>query len=152
MSVSSQFSGGANVPKALINAFSAGGRKAQITNLAGETPVKVVATGALTAGVLSTVLSLTGKGSVCFLGCVGADTTSRTHRLKVTIDGVVVFDATSSACTATYQGVTIIGHAGPTSNDFSYLDTAYNQSFLVEYASSLTETAMTNIGYLYRTY
>ncbi len=156
MSTLSQFSGGNGVaPKAIINRQSATSvaQFAGMNNLEIDSAKKVV-TGALTANTLATVLSLTGSsGMVTWLRCYSVDATSRSHQVKVTIDGTVVFDATSTAASATGSGVQVIG-------DVSYIglipaghseQIPYNSSFLVEYASSVSETNKTTFSYKYRT-
>ena len=46
-------------------------------------PGKQVQSGAVTANTLKTILSLSGKGVISFLGRQSGDVTSRTHRVKV---------------------------------------------------------------------
>ena len=119
----------------------------------GWTPVKVVASGSTTAGVLKTILSLSGAGVVSFLAVEHGDTTSRTHRLKVTLDGVVIFDATSAATTSVSHVQCAIGSitqvAASSSSVVTFEPLAFNTSLLVEYASSLTESNGGYIGYHY---
>jgi len=157
MSTLSQFSGGARTPKAIINNTSSGGTYDVVgpSNPLQISVAKKAITGGLTANVLTTVLSLSGSGAVGFLAVTGADATSRTHRCKVTVDGVVIYDATTSACTAAHLGIVVIGSVTATvaSGYHAVLDSVpYQSSFLVEYASSLTETGKTNVYYVYRTY
>lgn len=115
--------------------------------------IKTVLSGACTAGVLKTVLSLSGSGVVSFLAASSADTTSRTHSLKVTLDGVVIFDATSTNVVATTSVVSAIGAVSQPVASYAATVTfeplAFTSSLLVEYASSLTETNLSNIGYRY---
>jgi hypothetical protein len=148
MSTLSQFAGGAKPPRALVNGANG---MTPILMLGAGSGQKDVLTGALTANTLSTVLSITGSGVVNLLCAQSVDATSRTHRLKVTIDGVVAFDATSAAIAAANKGIPAIGlfvNGGAT----PVLDQIpFNTSFLVEYASSVTETGKTTISYLYRT-
>ena len=158
MSTLSQFAGGtAMVPKALVNNTSAGSAYDMGLNLnpAQTVGIKVATSGALVAGTLVTVLSLTGRGSVGFLACVSTDATSRAHRMKVTIDDVVAYDATSTAYPSSSVGVAVIGGVllGSSNTVVPVMDQVpFNKSFLVEYASSVTETGKTNFGYVYRTY
>jgi hypothetical protein len=149
MSSLSQFAGGARVPRAIINSFSTGGGTIFAPFLSNGFTKKST-TGAVTANTLVTALSLTGSGVVNYFAAYSNDATSRTHRVRVTIDGTVVFDATSGACTTTGDGVMPIGNT-QTSNFTVYDQIPYNTSFLVEYASSLSETAKTGFAYIYRT-
>ena len=159
MSNLNQFTGGARVPRALINNISGStGVRVDVVGASissvNTSAMKKSVSGALTAGVLSTVLSLTGSGAVSFLACTGVDTTSRTHRFKLTVDGVEVFDGTTIATTQAHEGILLIGSLVSISS-FSvpiHDPIPYNSSFLLEYASSLTETGKTDFGYVYRTY
>jgi hypothetical protein len=130
-----------------------------VTGVNGITPYVVtigntsknVLTGALTANTLSTVLSVTGSGVVNCLSASGVDATSRTHRLKITIDGVVALDVTSTAIAAANKGIDAIGTSLNAGTYLIFDQIPFNTSFLVEYASSVTETGKTTISYLYRT-
>jgi len=102
-----------------------------------------VLSGALTATVLATVIDRTGSGAVFFLAASVMDTTSRTIRIKVTVDGTVVFDATSSAITTSQTGTQVVGSGLYYSATQFYTRPGYleyDTSFKVEIASSLTET------------
>lgn len=149
MTTLSQFAGGARVPKVLINSTSTTGSTANTVNTGAVHGVKKTVSGALTANTLSTVLSITGGGTLCFASCYGNDATSRTHRFKLTLDGVVVYDATTAAVAATSSGIMLVGitAVGVYSTDAI----PFNVSCLLEYASSVTETGLTNFAYLYRT-
>lgn len=111
-----------------------------------------VSSGALTAGTLATMLSVTGKGALTYLGIQSMDATSRTHRVRITIDGTVVFDATSAPHT-TANGVGYVhGHYNDASKQkIEGTPLLYDSSLLVEYASSLTETNKTRLAYTYYT-
>ena len=115
---------------------------------------KSVLTGALTANTLATVLSLSGKGAIDFLACQSWDATSRTHRMKVTLDGVVIFDATSGAVASYAKYLPVIGSLVNLSASAQSMSVVpqplmFNTSLLVEYASSITETAKTYLSYNY---
>lgn len=151
MSALSQFTGGAGVrPKDLFNGVSVGGGgwdNVVPPNSAtrGLPPSQVAfgTTGTLTANVLVTALSVPGQGAVSLIGCAGVDATSRTHRLKVTIDGVVVYDATSDALLTSGVAFMAVGGFIPSASTFAapiYEPLVFNTSLLVEYASSLGES------------
>ena len=151
MSNLSQFFGGNKPPKSIINAFSNSGFSAS-----GAVPpynIKVVAIGAVTSNVLKTVLSVSGAGQIDFLSLTTVDTTSRTLRAKVTIDGTVVFDSTSAVIASVNYGFTPLGACSSSGGTPPALQpTFFNSSLLVEVASSLTETDKANVGYNYRTF
>ena len=160
MSSLSQFTGGSGIrPKGLFNGASvgAGGWDNEVainSSNRGLPPSQVAfgTTGALTAATLVTALSLSGQGAISLLGCAGVDTTSRTHRLKITLDGVVVYDATSDAFTTAGSCLMAIGGFTPNASTFAsplYESLVFNTSLLVEYASSLTETAKSIVFYRY---
>lgn len=111
-----------------------------------------VSSGVLTAGTLATVLSVSGKGALTYLGIQSRDATSRTHRVRITIDGTVVFNATSEPH-ATANGVAYVhGHYNDASKQkIEGTPLLYDSSLLVEYASSLTETNKTRLAYTYYT-
>lgn len=109
--------------------------------------------GPLSANTLSTVLNLSGKGA---LGCFfvsSVDTTSRTHRVKITIDGTVVYDQTSAAVTTANAVLAVQGQLNWTTatNVVGVFEAPlfFESSLLIEYASSLPESGKTNFGYTY---
>lgn len=110
-------------------------------NLSGsEWNLLKVASGALTANTLKTLIDRTGAGKINFLTVTAQDTTSRTMRIKITIDGVVVYNVTSAANVTNGGGIIAIGAYGPTAAALVYGCVEYDTSFKVEIASSLTET------------
>lgn len=156
MSNLSQFFGGEGVkPAGLINggggswaprALSVGSGLADIA----DTTTRVL-TGAVTAAALKTILNLSGRGCLSFAACQGLDVTVRTHRMRVTVDGVVIFDLTS-ASTSTIE--TLFIAVGGIVRNASILAVAlepllFDQSLRIEYASSLTETDKSAISYRY---
>ena len=135
---------GANGPVAsIINAFSSGGT-ATAYSLSSNNVLEQLS-GSLTADTLKTMVSHTGRGRVNALVIYAKDSTSRTLRCKLTVDGVVVFDATSNAVSGGPGfGMIVIGGAITNSVEFQPID--YQESLLVEIASSLTETDKVAIG------
>jgi hypothetical protein len=154
--LSALIGGGGVKPVGLINGVSglnAANFCADATALTSNSGyLKVVNTPALTAGVLSTILSLTGRGAINFLAGQPGNTTVRTHRFKVTLDGIVIFDGTSTATNSASRILNVIGQvynpATATSVVIPEMLT-FETSLLIEYASSLTETGQTSIGYRY---
>jgi hypothetical protein len=142
----SKLLGGNRPPSAIINGSSVTGYTSFIVaNSFGNVNGCVrLLSGALTAGALKTLLSINGSGEINLLSISCMDATSRTMRLKISIDGVVVFDST---CAATAAG----GYGGHAIGATTYIGTGniapspfgkvvFNSSLLVEIASSLTET------------
>ncbi len=145
MSTLSQFTGGA-ATRSIVNSCSSGG--VSLTNLQANTATnnaREVLSGALTAGVLKTLLTISQGGRVPFLSAYAKNATSRTVRVVVIADGVTVFDATSSAVTANNSGLWVAGQAITGANASEPI--RFNSSLVVQVASSLTETDFVAIGY-----
>lgn len=152
MSNSLDFSGGGSrPPKVIINAYSTNG----FTSLAGAGSaygVKQVLSGALTANVLKTVLSVSGQGILNFLSFYSVNGTSRTLRCRLTVDSVVVFDSTSAATALSNGGGAVAGTFFTTPSAAILDQVNFNSSIVVEIASSLTETDFMGISYSCKTY
>jgi len=158
MSNLNQFMGSPAVTS-IVNKNSSGGNHVifgsiVLATLSNMISGKAVYSGALTAATLSPVLSITGESGYLDV-CVahGANATSRTHTLKITLDGVVVFNATTDACTANSNAIVAVGSTGNASTGsavFGNGGVKFNTSCLIEYASSLTETDLSLIYYGYR--
>lgn len=149
MSTLSQFAFSAATTSIVNSASSGGTSVANIHAQATVNNAREVLSGAVTANALATALSVTGGGEVPYLSAYTKDTTSRTVRVKVTVDGVVAFDATSSTVTTTNAGVLVVGMATFT----NYITQApaplrFNSSLLVQIASSLSETDKVAIAYV----
>lgn len=155
-------SAGGVLPNGLLNGASA----LQVSYLdsaaagplsGGSVPpgVKTALSGAVTASTLKTMLNLSGRGSLDFLAFAGQDTTARTQRLVLTIDGVVVFDASTSQAQngALCHFFPVIGSvvaAGANGTPMAiWRPFLFNVSCKVEYSSSLGETDKGRIGYSY---
>ena len=137
-----------DTPAVIVNVCSAGGVKPTISAPPAE---KSSLSGALTANTLATVLSISGVGGTLNLvATMNLDNTSRTIRIKITLDGVSVFDATSSAITTQTQGLIAVGYLSDVGTPFPN-PVPFKNSCLVQIASSITETDLTRIYYSYRT-
>ncbi len=137
------FKGASGPVSSLVNYYSSGGVASSISVAPSNTATaaREVLSGALTSGTLATVVTHTGRGRLNFLSAYSKNGTSRTIRCKVTIDGVVVFDATTSAVVGTGLGQIAVGYMQQSSSptvEFQPID--YQESLLIEVASSLTET------------
>lgn len=101
--------------------------------------------GAMTAGALKTAYSATGAGRINFFGIATQDATSRTIRIKITVNGsTVAYDKTSAAIATASSGVVAVGAAAAGVVQFQSLD--YTNGLLIEFASSLTETDKLTVG------
>ena len=154
MSALSQFAGGSRTPRAIINRTSTTGATADTLDFAAGFNIRQTTSGTLSAATLVDVLNITGSGELNFAACAGVDATSRTHRFKLTLDGVVVYDATTAATAALRTGIMLVGGmSSAASTPAMYVEKiTFNVSCRLEYASSLGETAKTIFGTLYRTY
>lgn len=138
---------GQRATTSIVNYCSGGGVSLAAVQIGGS---KTVASGALTANTLATVLTINGAFRVDGLSAAAADTTSRTIRLQVIVDGVTVFDATSDAITTSSRG---IGAAGVTGGSAQLGGPIYgNSSLTVKVASSNSETDKINLYYIAQTY
>ena len=95
---------------------------------------KTYASGALTANVLKTMLSVSGSGQVNACSVYSVDTTSKTQRLVMVIDGVTVFDSTSAAGTTQNAGIIALG------TTYSGQPVRFYSSLLVQIASDEAAT------------
>ena len=148
------FKGASGPVASIINAFSAGGvSTSSLTAGSGHGAAQVTAPGAYssTPGTLQTVISHTGRGRVNVLNIFATNVTARTLRLKLTIDGTVVFDATSNSVSAIGYGMCVVGELtsgtiGLTAGTIAYQPIDYQESLLVEVASSVASDAAANIA------
>ena len=152
MSSLSQFTGGRKIAS-IVNAFSSGNNsRTLMATFGGGTVAKGYTSGALTANTLATILSVTGRGSINFASAYSADATTRTIRLKITIDGVSVFDATTNSISTNATGLVGIGGVIDSSTNYTmpiFQPVRFYSSCLVQIASSLSETnkITTDINY-----
>lgn len=138
--------GALRATSSVINAHSSGGTS-QTFNVAIN--ARALLSGAMTAGTLSTLLNVpSGAGRMPLCALSTNDSTARTARLRITVDGVVVFDATSASMSGTGVGIFAAGY-NPGSNTISPSDPiVYTRSLKVEAASSLTETDKLTLFYM----
>lgn len=143
--------GGNPATTSVSNLFVAGGTS--VANINAQTThggIEVLS-GALSAGVFAAVpgMSFTGRGSIPLLSCYAKDTTSRTLRMRVTVDGVAVFtSAASNAITVANTGIYAAGEFTGTGYFGQGYPIRFNSSCLVEVASSLGETDKVAVGYV----
>lgn len=129
---------------------------------AGYTPAAIDAdasavqalSGAVTATVLKTLFNLTSvSGRISKLAIKTNDTTARTIRLVVTVDGSSVYDYTSALTSTADTGACIAGKGRVESAVYldRQPDIVFTTSCKVEYTSSLTETDKFTLMYIYNT-
>ena len=143
MSNLSQFIGGNKPPKALVNYATSG--VAGYTAAYGQSTLS----GALTAATLKEMLNVSGSGVVNYVAAFVADSTSRTLRVKVIVDGITVADITSSAITTPLYGLIAVGAGVASNTTIDHL--TFNTSLVVQIASSLTETDKITTNIMYHT-
>jgi len=128
--------------RSIVNGYSSGGVISGAMSF-GSNAAKTTASGALTANTLATVVTVTGQGYASMIAAVVDDTTSRTVRLVVIVDGVTAFDATSSTTTTANTGLVAVGSITTVNGSPVLLDgppIRFNASLVIRVASSLTET------------
>ena len=109
----------------------------------------VAGTGTFSAGVLYTAFSRGGAGYMHNLSVYVDEATSRTMQLKITIDGVVVFDVSQPAVNAIGDGFLISGQRTETAA-YSAPKLTWTNSILIEWSSSNTEAGSRfNAQYMY---
>lgn len=108
-------------------------------------PSQSAVIGSTTANTLKTVLSITGSGAIGGLA-VSFNAIARDNRIKITLDGTVILDQTRTQ-TAFAQDFCLIGNpvndpssASAYRNIWSNDWMTFDNSLLIEYASTLTET------------
>jgi hypothetical protein len=151
MSSLSQFSGGTRIASSLVGTPPV---SIQLANSAAVACATLALTGVCAAGVLKTALSITGKGCVNWLALFAADATARTLRIKITSDGVVIRDFTSTSLTTSLSGTVAVGasasvNIGGLVNSVVFQPVYFGKSMLIEIASSLSETDKSYAAYNY---
>lgn len=133
---------GGNATKFIYNAFTAAGWTAA-GNIAVPLMARGAISGALTANTLVDLLNESGSaGQIDQLSIFVNDTTSRTIRIVITVDGTQILDATSAAISALSSGGGFWAGVASSATSFGgqLPPIKYNNSIRIQYASSLTET------------
>lgn len=134
--------------KALFNKYA-------IASTAGatiSTNPQAIATlsGAMTLNTLKSFLSVSGSGGEMPLLTIRTnDATARTIRVNLTIDGVA-YDFTSASISASGTGVIPAGSLNSTVIPFTP-SIKWKSTFVIEIASSVTETDKLTIEWIYNT-
>lgn len=106
--------------------------------------------GICSAGVLKTAIQVNGAGRLNLFANYAVDATSRTVRVRVTVEGVIVYDRTSAAITVVGTGLMAVG-APISAGGVVFQPIDFYTSLLIEIASSLSETDKTTVAYNYET-
>lgn len=96
--------------------------------------------GSMTAATYKTLVSVTGQGVLKFCASGQTDSTSRTQSLRITIDGVVVFEKTVASVATPNKGILGLGGAVDSTTMVRFDRCRFNESLVVEVKSSITET------------
>jgi|GEM_PF-5694737 len=145
-------------PKKIYNAYSTNGAALQVLN--NPPPGALIIPGGQTANVLQTVLSVTGSGTISYLQVAlsNANVSNATMRCQLMLDGVIVFDATSSSTPPNTQGylygMDIVGLTTGTvaSGLVMALDQiTFQKSMSIAVCSSWTGNPSVNTAVIYRT-
>lgn len=145
--ISDLFDGGSSPVISLVNGGAA--TIAAASTACTNANALISLSGAMTADALKTAYSASGRGRVNFLSIYAADSTSRTIRIKITVNGSeVIYDKTSAAISAGGSGVCAVGavSSGVTGSPVSFQPVDYTDGILIEFASSLTETDKLTVG------
>lgn len=128
--------------KVIVNACSSNGYTPPNFDLTFGGLGRELLSGALSAGVLKTMLSVSVPGTMPLLTVYSKDATSRTIRVAVIADGALVFDSTSAAFATPNRGCLVAGNAGWIGSVIVIpgAPIRWAQSLIVQVASSLTET------------
>lgn len=115
--------------------------------------VKAALSGALTANTAKQMIDITGSaGEMAWLSVFTNDVTSRTVRIRVTVDGVTTpyaFDSITGSISAADNGIVVIGNITSASISTISYNLKWRSSLLVEIYSSLTETDKLTLHYNY---
>lgn len=127
--------------KFIYNAFTAAGW-APIT-AAVPIMARSAVSGALTANTLVDLLNESGSaGQIDQLSIFVNDTTARTIRIVITVDGTVILDVTSASISVITNGGGFWAGVGASNTNYGgqLPPIKYTNSIRIQYASSLTET------------
>lgn len=142
MSVLSQFAGGERVSSLVATSLES----ASMDTAAQHANATRTLSGAMAAATLQTALSISGRGRVNLACLYQNDATSRTIRMKITLDGTVIKDHTSATSTTANKGFCGIGVCtyvgGP--SVVIYQPVKFSSSLLIQIASSRIESGAGN--------
>lgn len=129
----------------IVNAHSSGGFLPS-ENLVNPL-ARSVLSGMLVAGEPKVILEVKGKGVAPLLSATSNDSTARTIRLIVRVDGGKPFDATTASFAVANRGIVAAG-AIVGSSFVPGEPIKYKSSLSVSVASSLSETDKVSLNYI----
>ena len=99
--------------------------------------------GSLTANTLATMFSFSGAISVSQLAFKVNNATARTMRIRIVVDGIEVFNRTSTTIATANHGVHFAGisDANSATGEFILPPIVATESLLIQWASDLTEAS-----------
>lgn len=126
--------------KFIYNAFTSAGWTA-LGGLASPALARIATSGALTANALVDLLNESGSaGQIDQFSIKTNDTTARTIRVVIIVDGTTILDATSASITSTDAGGVWAGVSGATNVLLQLPPITYTNSIQLSYATSNNET------------
>lgn len=133
----------------IVNRWATPGLETDLFNFAtsNNSSAAVLSPADFSAGVLKTVIAITGGGVLKLLSVLKGNSTVKTVRIRVTIDSVVVFDSTTINSGRPTGGMQAVGFMSGT--NVMYEHVPFYESLLVEVASSVTEASGPAIAYVY---
>lgn len=107
--------------------------------------LRQILAGTTVANTYKTALSVTGAGSLLFAALATNNATSRTIKMRITIDGVQVSERTGTAMASLGKAIVAVGAidgaaSAPGTVPITFGDVRFNKSLLIEVQSSLAET------------
>lgn len=146
--------GAARATTAIVNGTSTAGDARVACTFSTSRGTKITDSGALTAATLKNIISVSGTaGKMPQLALKTNDATARTVRLRIIIDGVTIYDITSSSAASNDTALIAAGFTDSSAGNL-LIDgepLSWKTSCSVDIASSLSETDKIALGYRYFT-
>jgi hypothetical protein len=138
-SLSSLLGGGVRIVTAMVGTPFV---QTNVNTLAQAAGATTAASGTVSAGVLKTALSVSGKGCLNWGAIYSTSATSKTLRIQITIDGTVVRNFTSSSVNVANTGYVFCGTGfySASASSAAFQPLFFKTSLLVEFADSTAET------------
>lgn len=149
MSMLSQFVGG-NRPVKALTAEILSGPWVIPSSIGGARQGDVTCA---VASTLYTVVSVSGAGALGFFSIRSKSTTSQAQRVKITLDGVVIYDQTGGASVTNLAGFIILGSVASDGATYRAIThkLSFTSSLLIEVSSSAAGESLRS-HYIYEVY
>ena len=98
------------------------------------------------------LVNVAGRGRLNLAAAYTKDASPRTVRLQIVVDGVTIFDATSSSVSTTGRGIVGVGCVDVTNGAQAFQPVDFYQSLVIKIANSLNETDKVALGANYETW